>query len=476
MHDPATPESQRVSDDARGRRTAGLVLVLLVVFIGIAIAKPWESPPASPPVPLASLGTGAASVPPSALTPTGTAIPTPAAPTPAGPSIDTFATAVPPPATATWRAIHWQRLAPDNPLRLVQSVLRWRGGYVAVGSAVSGGATTTPVWISRDGGTWMPVPFDMSTTFWPGLQIVGIAEVPSGLVALTLLDGSYQCGSACPTYSRALPLMAWTSPDGRSWTPTTGPDVGEPATWHGPPRIAAGLAGLVVASPPAGLVVTSPEGQTRLATSVDGIHWRTRPASALPAGITLRAIVGTATGYAAVGYLPVDADHFRAVAVQSVDGAMWSGPFPLHLVSASGVILASTGPSWTATGLVAARSGLIATGTVLATPGGALWWQSANGRDWRALLHWPPLGPTTCQGEGCGSQPNGALVGDGHRMVALRGGADAGVRTSADGVAWQRLSVTGDLPAEDATQAVLLPGGVLLTDGTTTWFGEAEAR
>jgi hypothetical protein len=162
--------------------------------------------------------------------------------------------------------------------------------------------------------------------------------------------------------------------------------------------------------------------------------------------------------------------------MQSVDGATWTGPYPLDMATASGVILASTGPSWTATGLVAARSGLIATGTVLAKPGAVLWWQSTTGRDWRPLPNWPPLGPTTCQGEGCGSGPNGTLVGDGHRMVALRGGADAGVWTSADGLTWQRLAVTGGVPDEQAMQALLLPGGVLLSDGTTTWFGEAQAR
>jgi hypothetical protein len=164
------------------------------------------------------------------------------------------------------------------------------------------------------------------------------------------------------------------------------------------------------------------------------------------------------------------------VAFQSVDGSAWTGPYPLHLVSASGGILASTAPSWGATALVAARDGLLATGGVLATPGAALWWQSANGRDWRPLPTYPPLGPTGCTGEGCGSGPNGMLVGDGHRMVALRGGADAGVWTSTDGLTWQRLPASGDIPSEDAMNAVLMPGGVLLSDATTTWFGEAVTK
>ena len=169
--------------------------------------------------------------------------------------------------------------------------------------------------------------------------------------------------------------------------------------------------------------------------------------------------------------MPVDADHDRAVAFQSVDGGTWTGPYPLSLTYGGAM------PSWSASALVAARNGLIAVGgTVSATPGAAFWWQSANGRNWRPLPSNPPLGPTTCTGEGCGSQPNGALVGDGQRMVAVRGGADAGVWTSADGLAWQRLPVTGDIPGEQATQAVMLPGGVLLSDGTITWFGEAVTK
>src|SRR5450759_3292870 len=166
MHDPTTPEIGQGTGDARGRRTAGRVLVLLGVFIGAAIAKPWESPPASTSQPPAPVGTLGAAVSPSPA-PTGTAVPTPVAPTPVVPPIDTFAIALPPPDTATWSAIHWGRLASDNPLRLMRSVLRWRGGYIAVGSLASGGATTTPVWTSRDGGPWMPV-----LTFWPGLLVV----------------------------------------------------------------------------------------------------------------------------------------------------------------------------------------------------------------------------------------------------------------------------------------------------------------
>jgi hypothetical protein len=374
-----------------------------------------------------------------------------------------FTTPVPPAADAAWTAIHWRRLASHESLGLFRSALRWRGGFIAVGSDGS----STPVWTSVDGAHWEPLPFNTANTFWPGLLIVGMAEVPSGLVALTVLAGTWGCASACPTYSPALPLMSWTSPDGRLWTPHTGPDLGLPPRSRAVPRLAAG---------PAGLLALAAGPVTHAATSLDGIVWRTVPVGALPGGRALGYIVGTRTGFTGVGALRVSGDQYRAVAFQSVDGATWTGPYPLHLASTSGVILASTAPSWGATALVLARNGLIATGGVLATPGAVLWWQSANGRDWRPLPTYPPLGPTGCTGEGCGSGPNGTLVGDGHRMVALRGGADAAVWTSTDGLAWRRLSVTGDIPSEQAQQAVLLPGGVLLSDGTTSWFGEAVTK
>jgi hypothetical protein len=466
MHDQTTPDIRRVPGDLRRRRAAGLVVVLVVAFIGVASTKPWGSPVASmspTPGPLGSVGSSA----PHSPAGTGTAVPATTTPTPAGPSPDAFTTFVPPPETATWSGIHWRRLAADDPLSLVRSVLRWRGGFLALGWLTSGGLTPTPVWTSTDGAHWEPLPFATGTTFWPGLLIVGVAEVRTGLVALTMGVGPNDCGGAfaCQIYSAG--VGSWTSPDGRKWTPRAGPDLGLPAQGRAAPVLAAG---------PAGLVAASPAPPTRVATSVDGVHWRTVPAGALPAGLAIGDIVGTTTGFTAVGALWVSESHYRAVALQSVDGATWTGPFPLHLVSASGVILASTGPSWGATALVSARNGLIAVGSVLATPGAELWWQSANGRDWRPLPTYPPLGPTTCTGEGCGSGPNGTLVGDGHRMVALRGGPDAGVWTSSDGLAWRRLPVAGDLPGEQATQAVLLPGGVLLSDGTTTWFGEANVR
>jgi hypothetical protein len=449
----------------------GTRLQLAVALSVIALAGCGTTtspvPLASPASPLASAtSTPLVASPPSKPPPTvgATSEPSPVASSP-GPSpalATAFTTPVPPSADAAWTAIHWRKLASTDPLTLVRSVLRWRGGFIAVGSDGS----STPVWTSTDGAHWKPLLFNTATTFWPRLLIMGMAQVRGGLVALTMVGGGNCSGGLdCPAFSP--PLMAWTSPDGRSWTANPGPFLGVPSLWDRAPHLAAGAAGLVAASSATPSVV---------ATSADVINWRTLPAAALPAGVAIRDLVATTAGFTAVGTLPVDPDHDRAVALHSVDGATWTGPYALSMPTASAFILASTGPSWGADSLVVARNGLIAVGTFIATPGAALWWHSANGRDWLPLPTYAPLGPTTCTGEGCGNWPNGALVGDGHRMVALRGGADAGVWTSTDGLTWQRLPVTGDIPSEQAMNAVLMPSGVLLSDGTTTWIGEAGGR
>ncbi len=420
--------------------------------VGTAGRAPASAPPAAP------SATSAPTVQASPVVPS--PLPSSAAPT-------AFTTPLPPAAGAAWTTIQWHALASDDPLQLVRSVLRWRGGFLAVGRDAAG----TPVWTSRDGAHWDPLPFDTATTFWPGLLVVDVAEVRTGLVALTLLAGTYDCGAApvCPTYSSTLPLLAWTSPDGRRWAPTTGPDLGSPAHWPGPPLLAAG---------PTGLVLAAPTAPTRLAISPDGVHWRTLPAGALPADVRIGGLASSAAGFTAVGTQQVSVDHDRAAAFTSADGTTWTGPSALLDPTASGM-LTSSGASWGASALVAARDGLIATGGFFATPGATLWWHSADGRAWQALPGYPPLGPTTCIGEGCGGGPDGSLLGDGERMVALRGGADAGVWTSLDGLVWQRLAVSGDGPDAAATAAGtdhpprLLPWGVLASDGTTTWFGAA---
>ena len=439
-----------------------IVGVLLIGFIGIAIAKPWGSPVEPAP----STGDPVAEVTPPAasLQATTPGMPTPAPVATAGPLPVAFNSRLSPAsasASVTWTGLDWRRLAPDDPLSLVTSIVRWRGGFIAVGQIAA--PPSTPVWTSVDGARWDALPFNTASTFWPGHAVLGVAELATGLVALT--ETVEYCSEPCPlTYE--LPIVAWTSPDGRTWTPRLLPPewLSEPSGQ--PPLFAVG---------PAGLVVASSGPAARLATSPDGSHWHLVPADGFPARFALTDLRGTATGYVAVGRWRATDGRNQVASLWSGDGRRW--PKVPTILSTSPGVGPDGGPDvgLAVASLVVGRDGMVAIGRGVTAPDITRWWSSTDGRRWAAMPTFTLLGPTTCTGEGCGSQPNGALVGDGTRMVAVRGGADAGAWTSSDGLAWQRLAFTGDIPADQATRAILLPGGVLLTDSATAWFGAATS-
>jgi hypothetical protein len=61
-------------------------------------------------------------------------------------------------------------------------------------------------------------------------------------------------------------------------------------------------------------------------------------------------------------------------------------------------------------------------------------------------------------------------------MIACRGGPHAAAWSSIDGATWTKLTIGGDVPGEQATTASLFPGGVLLSDEATSWYGRATTR
>jgi hypothetical protein len=441
----------------RGRRAALLACLLVVAFVGVSIAKPWGTPAATP----------RSGPTPSRAAPTSQEVTVPIAAATQAPvkSVPVaFITPVPPPAKTAWTAIQWHRLAPDDPLTLVASARRWRGGFIALGWEISEGKIATPVWTSADGAHWDLLPSDTSTTFWPGVSIVGVAEAPTGLVVVTEPGVGSRCsGSPCaPAYGP--PTMSWTSPDGRTWSPSESLYLGLPGPGADEPMLAAG---------PAGLVAMSNGPGAQVAISSDGISWRTLPAGTLPKAIVIADLRATATGYVAGGRWMTNDGHWDAATLWSADGRVWTTTRAMPLATSRGPMPTGAGTSSVVDSFAAGRDGLIAIGRGVASPGAELWWQSTDGRHWLPVPTYLPLGRTTCPSPDCALHANGVLVGDGERMVALRGGPDAGVWTSFNGLAWQRLSVTGDLPSDQARQAVLLPGGVLLSDATQSWFGEA---
>jgi hypothetical protein len=381
------------------------------------------------------------------------------------PTVAGFLTFNPPAADAAWSGLAWLRLSAGDTQARVSFTLRWSRGYIAIGQATTGAdSARTPVWASSDGVLWYPLDPDV---FGSSTIVAGIAEGPNGLVALS---GQAATNGCALCWTIANPIQAWTSSDGTSWTAHPGPDLALPAS-PGNPRLVVGPAGFLAAVPdeagPGG------SGPTQAAISADGVTWQTLSPDTFPAGFRLSDVYGTSTGYLAVGAQEVDPEHEAAAALWSTDGRSWVVTGPMQIASRTGVVLAASQPSWTAGTIVAGSGGFIVTGGVEAAPGAQLWWQSSDGQHWQALSGYPPLGAQPGEGEGAGGQPYGVLVGDGQRIIAVRGGPQAAAWSSADGRTWTTLAIGGDVPSEQAAIATLFPGGVLLSDGTTSWYGRA---
>jgi len=435
---------------AGGRRRDGLAataIVLVVVGVGLAIAKPWGGSGA----PGASTGPGIAAVSPSAA-------PTPSAAAPALPTylphpLPAAFTMVGQPLSSDWGELVWYRLAPDDPLSVVRSQVAADRTGVSIGDVE--GALSTTVWSTTDGIQWEPVPPGTATSFWPGITIIGLAALPKRFVAITEMVDY--------TTRYVPPIMSWTSVDGQAWGPAaTLPVESFTSPTGSPPLVATGPTGIVIAT----------SGQAaQLATSPNGLQWTIEPRSAFPAGFALVDLHGTATGYVAIGWVRTASGRSAAASLWSADGRHWPKKATILPVAASSFRPAAD----SATYLQVGDQGMVAVG-IGGSPGAALWWRSSDGRHWQELPTFPPLGATTCSGANCGLQPKGTLIGDGQRLVALRGGADGVAWVSSDGKTWTPLHQVGSLPDADATQATLLPGGVLLSDGITTWYGQALGR
>ena len=437
---------------APGRRRHGLTAaaaVLVVVGIAVAIAKPWgdAAKPAASGLP------GVAAVSPSATPRSATAVPgSTAVPTSLRHPLPVAFTTAPPPRSETWAGLKWQRLAPDDPLGIVRTEVTWGATSVAIGDIA--GTTSTTVWASTDRTHWQPLASGTAASLSSGLTMIGLATLAGRFVAVTEMNDYL--------YRYLPPVEAWTSTDGQSWIRATTLPVDALSSPTGSaPLVAVGPDGLVIAT--SGLAVHS-------ATSSDGSHWVLSPPNAFPADFALDDLEGTSTGYVAIGAW-IRGGSVGAAALWSADGRHWPKTPTLLPTSASG----SGTPAFSnAVTLMVGDHGIVAMG-IGGSAGAALWWRSTDGRQWQPLPTFQPLGASTCGGANCGLQPTGTVIGDGHRLVAVRGGSDAAALVSTDGQRWTALGLSGDIPTAHA-QAVLLPGGVLVSDGTTTWFGEAVSR
>jgi len=449
-------------------RSAGPVLLALSALLaGCAPAPNATTAPTGPPIVEAS---------PTAASPGVSTLPASPSPSPlASPvGLPAFTTPVPPGAGTAWSGIHWRKLATDDPLAHVRSVVRWRGGFVALGAVIASGQTSsTPLWVSTDGASWHPLD---PQVFGPATVVIGVGETATGIVALTLHGGANQCdGQTTPLDCWALtpPLQAWTSSDATNWTSHPGPGIALPSGCDGcgvdVPTLRSGTPGLLVVNHNGG---TERVG-ARAAVSRDGVAWENLPADAFPSGFAFGDVAGFRSGFIAVGDNPGalgntgGGETVRAVALSSPDGRHW---VTRDLPTAGLDPQAGS----TANRIVVGPAGLIATGSDGLAPGTELWWSSVSGSTWSRLKGYPPLGVWTGQGEGSGMMPNGTLLGDGERMLAYRGGDKPVAWTSSDGRSWRTIAIGGSPPtATGSGTLVLMPIGVLwIGDDGSTWFGQ----
>jgi hypothetical protein len=354
-------------------------------------------------------------------------------------------------------------------------VLRWRGGFVAIGApAATGDTSHTPVWVSTDGGTWRLLHPDV---LGPSAIVLGVGETASGLVALTLQGGKNQCdGQESPLtcWTLTTPLQAWTSPDGVTWVAHAGPDIdlrNEDGVDIDPPIVKAGTRGLIV--------LDWEEKGSRAAISEDGVAWDILPPGqfSTQTGFSDGNVAAFRSGFVAVSE-DNDHDTIKAVALTSPDGRHWTSRTLPRKGFSPGWIPAGSGTG--AGGLAVGSSGLIAIGGLDSAPGAVLWWSSLDGRTWKPLPKFPPLGIWYGNRQGSGTTPNGTIVGNGERIFAYRSGGKDVAWTSFDGRSWKRIAISGKRPtgwpdpAHSVPTLVLMPMGVLWVgaDGST-WFGEA---
>ena len=393
-----------------------------------------------------------------------------ASPAPAVVESAAFTAPVAPKATATWSGITWRKLKANDPLGTVRSVVRWRGGFVAIGAVIATGLTSrTPGWVSTDGVAWKPL---ASTVFGPATLVIGVVETKTGLAALTLQGGTNQCGDRGATldcWQPALPLQTWTSPDGSNWTAHPGPTIDLPVECD-----SCGVAlPLFRSGTPGVLVVNRSHGTERdlalAAFSADGIDWTNLPAKAFPKAFAFGDVEAFRSGFIAVG--DNGGEIGRAMALWSTDGRHWQPSFlptaGLPKESGSTAHLINVGP----------RGVVVEGGTNNSAPGTTYWWTSTSGTAWRRFSGYPPLGVWNGDGEGSGLVPNGTLLGDGDRLIAYRGDGKLVAWASTNGRSWRSLAISRTRPPATGEwtglQPILLPIGLILVGGdSSVWYGQ----
>ena len=306
----------------------------------------------------------------------------------------------------------------------MNSVVRWEGGFVAVGGDGGELGRDAAVWVSADGLVWSRVvdPDGLNAEGW---QTMNAATTGGpGLIAV---------GTSAPGLHKD-DAAVWTSTDGLRWTlvPDDSGDFSGAGDHH--------MAGVVAGGPglvAVGAVGSVDTGVAAVWTSQDGLVW-TRVAHSDEVfggdGWQFMASVTVSDwGLVAVGGDSSGGDLDAAVWT-SPDGLVWS-----RVVDTDGM-LASSGDQVMA-GVTVGGPGLVAVGRD--KPGsnfdGAVW-LSPDGASWTRIDTGDTLGGPGDQVVAQVSEVDGGLMAVGYERIEDR---DAQVWESEDGLAWAKSSDPG---------------------------------
>jgi hypothetical protein len=410
-------------------------VALVALYVIAACAGPQPTAPGSSPTP-----TGAASEP--AASPGSTQAGSPAIPA----------------ADAAWTSIRWRRLAANDPLAGITTVVRGRDSLLAIGlPTATATGSRSPLWWSADGVIWDPLG---PAALGADSIVVGVFALDDVMVALTMVGGDDACQDPTnPCFETRPPLRAWTSVDGGAWSLAAEPmnlHLAPGETSIEPPLGSGGAAGV--------LIVTEAAAARQIAASGDGRTWGVVSADVLPAGLDAASLTTLRGGYLLTGESNADG---LAHALWSIDGRLWQE------VPAFG---AQTGEASSARVKAVGSGGVVLEGSNGATPGPILWWQSADGQTWQFNEDLAPLGTWRGEGAGSGLLPNGEVVGDGERMVAYDTVSGSKASTSFDGASWTDLTIGGDAPpgaGGPTANLTLTPIGLFWRDPRGgIWFAE----
>lgn len=348
--------------------------------------------------------------------------------------IPTFAEpsgSLPPISLDAWHRLDLTELT-VGPIR-ASSVVAWSRGYIALGQTPNF-SRVSAVWMSRDGRQWVRLPEETLTP--PGQA--SAAPCREGVLIVTRSAN----GETTARYSV----------DGVTWTSTAWPE----ARAGGDSDLAGGERGAVA------VVAGTPD---RLVLSRDCVSWQDVD---LP-GTVPENVAGVAVyrgAFIAVG--DSGTEPISPLAWWSTDGLAWMAA------------AVETQPGDGLSAVYRGLNGLVARGR--GDFGKGSYWTSSDGRAWTVDSSNPLTRPQ-------GNDPTLVLVADGTRLLAY---GSAGIATadspeggpieywiSFDGVAWERLDVSGPdwITQNWAMRPFLLRDGVLFSVGqdgpTPAWLGVA---